>query len=42
VDSEVAFHRAYYLVPFLAWIPNLLVAERYLARTASTPVPMHQ
>jgi uncharacterized membrane protein len=42
VDSEVAFHRAYYLVPFLAWIPNLIVAERYLARTATTPVPMHQ
>jgi uncharacterized membrane protein len=31
VDPEVAFHRAYLLVPFLSWVPNLLVAERYLA-----------
>lgn len=41
VDAHVAFDRAYLLVPFLSWVPNLLVAERYLAvrhrRTAPTP-----
>jgi len=31
VDAGTAFHRAYLIVPFLAWVPNLLVAERYLA-----------
>jgi hypothetical protein len=31
VDEQVAFDRAYLLVPFLAWVPNLLVAEWYLA-----------
>jgi uncharacterized membrane protein len=31
VDADVAFDRAYLLVPFLSWVPNLLVAERYLA-----------
>lgn len=31
VDAQVAFDRAYLVVPFLAWVPNLLVAERYLA-----------
>jgi uncharacterized membrane protein len=31
VDGQTAFERAYLLVPFLAWVPNLLVAERYLA-----------
>ena len=31
VPDQVAFQRAYLLVPFLAWVPNLLVAERYLA-----------
>jgi hypothetical protein len=31
VDGQVAFDRAYVLVPFLSWVPNLLVAERYLA-----------
>jgi uncharacterized membrane protein len=36
VDAGVAFHRAYLLVPFLSWVPNLLVAEWYLARH---PVP---
>jgi predicted membrane protein DUF2306 len=37
VDPQVAFDRAYLLVPFLAWVPNLVVAERYLAtRTPST------
>ena len=30
VDLEAAFERAYLVVPFLAWVPNLLVAERYL------------
>jgi uncharacterized membrane protein len=28
--GDTAFDRAYLLVPFLAWVPNLLVAERYL------------
>jgi uncharacterized membrane protein len=31
VSPDVAFHRAYLLVPFLSWVPNLLVAEWYLA-----------
>ncbi|MGY1637843.1 DUF2306 domain-containing protein [Geodermatophilus sp. SYSU D00742] len=31
VDAGVAFDRAYLLVPFLSWVPNLLVAEWYLA-----------
>jgi len=31
VPGQVAFDRAYLLVPFLAWVPNLLVAEWYLA-----------
>ncbi|MBB3083918.1 DUF2306 domain-containing protein [Geodermatophilus sabuli] len=31
VDAAVAFDRAYLLVPFLSWVPNLLVAEWYLA-----------
>jgi uncharacterized membrane protein len=29
--DQAAFERAYLLVPFLAWIPNLLVAERFLS-----------
>lgn len=29
-DEETAFARAYLLVPFLSWIPNLLVADRTL------------
>ena len=37
VPEEVAFRRAYLLVPFLAWVPNLLVAERYLAVSARFP-----
>jgi uncharacterized membrane protein len=41
VDGEVAFDRAYLVVPFLSWVPNLLVAEWYLAtrerRTAAAP-----
>ena len=31
VDGQTAFERAYLVVPFLCWVPNLLVAERYLA-----------
>jgi|tagenome__1003787_1003787.scaffolds.fasta_scaffold20257993_1 uncharacterized membrane protein len=31
LDDQVAFDRAYLLVPFLAWVPNLLVAEYWLA-----------
>jgi uncharacterized membrane protein len=31
VDEGLAFERAYLIVPFLCWVPNLLVAERYLA-----------
>jgi uncharacterized membrane protein len=31
VDGDVAFERAYLIVPFLCWVPNLLVAELYLA-----------
>lgn len=30
VDPDTAFHHAYLLVPFLCWVPNLLVAERFL------------
>jgi uncharacterized membrane protein YozB (DUF420 family) len=37
VDPQVAFDRAYLLVPFLAWLPNLVVAERYLARQTPSP-----
>jgi uncharacterized membrane protein len=29
--DDVAFDRAYLLVAFLSWVPNLLVAERLLA-----------
>jgi uncharacterized membrane protein len=42
VDAAVAFERAYLLVPFLSWVPNLLVAERYLAtrrRHAAAALP---
>ena len=39
VDPQVAFDRAYLLVPFLAWLPNLVVAERYLARRTPSPGP---
>ena len=31
VPEQVAFDYAYLLVPFLAWVPDLLVAEWYLA-----------
>jgi hypothetical protein len=33
----VAFDRAYLLVPFLSWVPNLLVAEWYLATRERHP-----
>ncbi|MDI1462730.1 DUF2306 domain-containing protein [Catellatospora sp. KI3] len=32
VDGQVAFDRAYLVVPFLAWVPNLIVAEWWLRR----------
>ncbi|MBL7513722.1 DUF2306 domain-containing protein [Frankia nepalensis] len=31
-DADVAFDRAYHVVPFLCWMPNLLVAQWFLAR----------
>ncbi len=38
VDPQTAFERAYLIVPFLAWVPNVLVAERYLStRRRSAP-----
>jgi uncharacterized membrane protein len=37
VDEQLAFDRAYFLVPFLAWVPNLLVAEWYLTTRSRTP-----
>jgi len=37
VDEGTAFTRAYLLVPFLAWVPNLLVAEWYLATHRFAP-----
>lgn len=36
VDGQTAFARAYVVVPFLAWIPNLVVAELYLRTRAGT------
>ncbi|REE99394.1 DUF2306 domain-containing protein [Thermomonospora umbrina] len=35
-DHEVAFDRAYLIVPFLSWVPNLLLAE-FLLRRGSAP-----
>jgi hypothetical protein len=32
IPEGVAFERAYALMPFLCWVPNLLVAELYLRR----------
>ncbi|WP_222263271.1 DUF2306 domain-containing protein [Modestobacter marinus] len=41
VDGDTAFERAYLLVPFLSWVPNLLVAEWYLAvRRRAVPDPL--
>ena len=37
VPEQVAFERAYLLVPFLAWVPSLLVAEWYLAAGGRFP-----
>ncbi len=40
-DDGTAFERAYLLVPFLSWVPNLLVAEWYLAaRRRAVLVPL--
>ena len=39
VDPDVAFDRAYLLVPFLSWVPNLLVAEWYLATRERRTAP---
>ncbi|MDY7103194.1 MAG: DUF2306 domain-containing protein [Actinomycetota bacterium] len=39
--DDLAFDRAYLLVPFLCWVPNLIVAERRLARTP-TRTGVHQ
>ncbi|MCM3922843.1 DUF2306 domain-containing protein [Frankia sp. AiPs1] len=36
-DSDVAFDRAYHVVPFLCWVPNLLVAQWLLTRPDPTP-----
>jgi uncharacterized membrane protein len=36
VAEDVAFNRAYAIVPFLCWVPNLIVAEIYLRRSAGT------
>jgi len=32
VDGDLAFDRAYVVVPFLCWVPNLIAAELYLRR----------
>jgi len=32
VDGDLAFDRAYHVVPFLCWVPNLLVAEWLIER----------
>lgn len=39
VGEQVAFERAYLLVPFLAWVPDVVVAEWYLATRRRSPVP---
>jgi uncharacterized membrane protein len=36
VDGDVAFDRIYHVVPFLCWVPNLLVAQWFLSRDASS------
>ena len=36
-DPTVAFDAVYPVVAWLAWVPNLLVAERYLAATRRRP-----
>lgn len=37
VAPDVAFERAYVLMPFLSWVPNLVVAELFLRRRGSRP-----
>lgn len=39
VGPDTAFDRAYVLVPFLCWVPNLLVAERFHVRRTAAPAP---
>ncbi|MBL7502340.1 hypothetical protein I6A84_29345 [Frankia sp. CNm7] len=39
-DFDLAFDRAYHVVPFLCWVPNLLVAQWYLGRSPAS-VPGH-
>ncbi|MEU4828638.1 DUF2306 domain-containing protein [Actinomadura sp. NPDC023710] len=36
VAADTAFTRAYHVVPFLCWVPNLLIAERINRNEAST------
>ncbi|MEI2655331.1 MAG: hypothetical protein V9G12_24870 [Microthrixaceae bacterium] len=38
VDGDLAFDRAYHIVPFLAWVPNLILAEVIIDRTTSRAV----
>jgi uncharacterized membrane protein len=38
VDGDLAFDRAYHVVPFLAWVPNLIVAELLIARVPAVAV----
>lgn len=35
LDAEAAFDQAYLITPFLSWVPNLLVAELWLRRSAA-------
>ncbi|GAA2030461.1 hypothetical protein GCM10009839_32750 [Catenulispora yoronensis] len=37
IDDHLAFLRAYLIVPFLCWVPNLMVAELWLLRDAADP-----
>lgn len=37
---ELAFDRAYVLVPFLSWVPNLLIAEMVLRRQRAAVSPL--
>lgn len=37
LDGDQAFERSYLIVPFLAWVPNLIVAEWLLRRPATRP-----
>jgi len=38
IDGDLAFDRAYHIVPFLAWVPNLILAEVIIDRTTSRAV----